>query len=115
LGPRKSVAQVTVTVNGRNYSVGCGDGEEDHVRSLAEYLDSRVGEIASSVGQVGEARLLLLASLMVADDLAGAIDDLDTVRAEVAKLREAGLESDGVRLDELARRLEDIAGRLESA
>ena len=102
-------------VNGRNDSVGCGDGEEDHVRSLAEYLDSRVREIAGSVGQVGEARLFLLAGLMVADDMAETMDLLDSVRAELAAAKAAEARIGEVRLDELTRRLEDIAGRLENA
>jgi cell division protein ZapA len=109
------MAQVNIVVNGRNYSVGCGDGEEDHVRSLAEYLDSRVREIANSVGQVGEARLFLLAGLMVADDMAETMDLLDTVRAELEAVKAARSQSEGIPLDELARRLEDIAGRLENA
>ena len=109
------MAQVNIVVNGRNYSVGCGDGEEDHVRSLAEYLDSRVREIAGSVGQVGEARLFLLAGLMVADDMAETMDLLDSVRAELAAAKAAEARIGEVRLDELTRRLEDIAGRLENA
>ncbi|HUN50124.1 MAG TPA: cell division protein ZapA [Candidatus Sulfotelmatobacter sp.] len=109
------MAQVNIVVNGRNYSVGCGDGEEDHVRSLAEYLDSRVREIAGSVGQVGEARLFLLAGLMVADDMAETMDLLDAVRADLAAAKAAEARVGEVRLDELTRRLEDIAGRLENA
>ncbi|HYM31012.1 MAG TPA: cell division protein ZapA [Candidatus Cybelea sp.] len=109
------MAQVEVTVNGRNYIVGCGDGEEDHVRSLAEYLDSRVRDIAKSVGQIGEARLLLLAGLMVADDLASAIDRVEDAEEDLAKVKQEATMSGQVPLEQLAHRLEDIAGRLESA
>jgi len=109
------MAQVNIVVNGRNYSVGCGDGEEAHLRSLAEYLDSRVQEIAGQVGQVGDSRLFLLAGLMVADDMAETMEQLDSLRAELAAIKAARNEHEGVRLDDLTRRLEDIAGRLENA
>ncbi len=111
------MGQVNVTVNGRSYSVGCDDGEEDHIVSLADFIDNRVTELTATVGQVGEARLLLMAGLLVADDLATAYDDLEALRGEIAELRanmtEAG-QSDTA-LGKLTRRLEDIAARLESA
>ena len=58
------MGQVNVSINDRSYSVACGDGEEDHLRELARYLDGHVGDLAKSVGQVGDTRLLLLAGLL---------------------------------------------------
>ena len=112
------MAQTTVTVNGRSYQVGCDDGEEEHVADLAAFLDKRVRELAGKVGQVGEARLLLMAGLMIADDLATAYDRVDDLRAEIARLRdqaEGTGGSEGVALSRLAERLEVVARRLESA
>lgn len=112
------MAQTTVTVNGRSYQVGCDDGEEEHVADLAAFLDKRVRELAGKVGQVGEARLLLMAGLMIADDLATAYDRVDDLRAEIAKLRDQATTTgtgDGAALSRLAERLEVVARRLESA
>lgn len=112
------MAQTTVTVNGRSYQVGCDDGEEEHVADLAAFLDKRVRELADKVGQVGEARLLLMAGLTIADDLATAYDRVDDLRAEIAKLRDqAGTTGagEGTTLSRLAERLEVVARRLESA
>jgi hypothetical protein len=59
------VAQVSFVINGRPYDVACGDGEEEHLRELAEYVDQTVQKLVASVGQVGDARLLVMASLMI--------------------------------------------------
>ncbi len=74
------MGQVTVSVNGRRYTIGCDDGEEDHVEYLAEFVDRRVREMAEAVGQVGEDRLMLMAALLIAEDLEGAYSELETAR-----------------------------------
>ena len=64
------MATVTVDVNGRPYSVGCADGQEDRVRQLAKQFDEHVRQIGRDVGQVGDLRLFLMAALLVSDELA---------------------------------------------
>lgn len=110
------MGQVTVTVNGRTYAIGCDDGNEDHVRSLGAYLDSRVSELAQSVGQVGEARLLLMAALTVSDDLTTLVQEQQGLRQEVEELR-AGLQQrpDRESLSKIINRLERVAEKLENA
>ena len=66
------MGQVSVTVNGHPYKIACDDGQEPRIRRLAQYVDARVGEFVKNVGQVGEARLLLLAALVIADELSDA-------------------------------------------
>ena len=63
------MAQVTLKINDRSYEMSCDDGQEDHLRKLAEHVDDRMRQLAGSVGQVGEARLLIMASLLIADEL----------------------------------------------
>lgn len=65
------MAQVTLTVNGRNYDVTCDDGQESQLQDLAAELDGRVQQLVRSVGQPGEARLLLLAGLLMVDEMRG--------------------------------------------
>ena len=62
--------EVEVAINGRNYQIFCEDGEEAHLAQLGEYVDRRVKELVTAVGQVGDSRLLVMASLMIADELA---------------------------------------------
>ena len=59
---------VNVMVNSRAYTIACDDGEEDHLRELAIHVDGKVKELLSSVGQVGDQRLLLMAALLIADE-----------------------------------------------
>ena len=75
------MGQVSVPVNGRSYTISCEDGQETRIRRLAQYVDAKVGEFVASAGQVGEARLLLLAALVIADELSDANDALEQERS----------------------------------
>jgi|SRR5690348_10942423 cell division protein ZapA len=75
------MGRVTVPVNGRSYTVSCEDGQETRIRRLAQYVDAKVGEFVAEVGQVGEARLLLLTALVIADELSDANDALEQERS----------------------------------
>jgi cell division protein ZapA len=63
------MAQVSLQINGYAYILGCADGEEPHLFALAADLDRRIQEIKASTGPGGEARLLLMAALMLSDEL----------------------------------------------
>jgi cell division protein ZapA len=74
------MGQVSVPVNGRSFSISCDDGQEARIRGLAQYVDAKIGDFVGRVGQVGEARLLLLAALVIADELSDANDALEQER-----------------------------------
>ena len=46
------MAQVTVSINRREYRIACDEGEEAHLSELARYVDKRVGELVEAVGQI---------------------------------------------------------------
>ena len=116
------MAQVTVLVNGRNYTLACEDGEEEHLSALASLIDSRVAELGRSVGQVGDARLMLMASLVVADELAFANERIEELELEMEQLKQgnppnghASTTSEDAFaeiIESAAQRIEDIAARL---
>jgi cell division protein ZapA len=62
------VAQVTLRINGYSYLVGCEDGQEPHLKAMGDAVQTRVDSI-KTLGQTGEARLLMLAALLLADEL----------------------------------------------
>ncbi len=95
------MAHVDIRINSRNYTVTCEDGQEDRLRELAEYLGRHVAEIVGDLGQIGEARLILLAGLTICDELLEA-------RARVAAL-EAGTETLDVETMEGASRVVNAA------
>jgi len=68
------MAQVEIRVNGRDYKVTCDDGQEPRLQELAAYFDKNVVQISDDLGQIGDARLMLLAALTVCDDLFDAKD-----------------------------------------
>jgi cell division protein ZapA len=63
------MASVEVEIAARKYSVACRDGEEAHLRSVAAIVDSKARDAASALGSLSEARQLLFASLLLADEL----------------------------------------------
>ena len=79
------MGSVQVTVNGRAYSVACDDGQEAHVARLGSYLEQKVGQLVKAVGQVGDARLLVMASLMITDELIDTDQALTQMKSAVAK------------------------------
>jgi cell division protein ZapA len=119
------MAEVTVSVNGRSYILGCDDGEEDRLKDLARHVDRHVRELAESMSDIGETRLMLLASLMVADELTETLSLLREIEGafqnlkkqhenEVStsgQLREKARKS----MEAAAQKIETIAGRLATA
>lgn len=116
------MAHVIVHVNGRPYTMQCPEGEEAHLKDLAELLDSEVQRVKTSVGNVGDIRMLVMAGLMVADRLSEAIQKIQSLEEQVNGLREAkttaqiqALEmqaSFGERLMVASQRLEALAQQL---
>src|SRR5258706_14914975 len=80
---------VNVLVNGRAYTVACDEGEEEHLRELGQYLDKRVRELSATVGQVADSRLLLMAGLVIADELSDALAKLEERHKELTAIKYA--------------------------
>ncbi len=111
------MGQVAVTVNNRPFTITCDDGQEPRIRRLAQYVDARVGEFVKGIGQVGEARLLLLAALVIADELSDANEALQQERSQArAAETEAAAADDAAAgtVHGIAQRIEALAARLES-
>ena len=111
------MSQVMVTINGRNYQIACDDGQEAHLTRLAAYIDKRVGELVAAVGQVGDARLLVMTSLLIADELSDAYSDRDALKDSggAAAARLEAEESLGTGIEAIAQRIENVAARLEQS
>lgn len=73
------MAEITVRVNGKPYTVGCADGQEARVQELARFFDEHVQMVVSDVGAIGEVRLFLMASLLMIDEMQDLRAQLDEV------------------------------------
>ena len=62
-----SESVVTIRLNGHPYKIGCGAGEEDRVARLGSEVEAVMQSLVASVGQIGEARLLAMVALILAD------------------------------------------------
>lgn len=108
------MAQVAVTINNRSYRIACDDGQEEHLQRLAQFVDKKVSELVASVGQIGDTRLLVMASLLVADELSDAYAEVERMKTSggggISSAEEDALVST---IEGYAKKLEDIAARLE--
>lgn len=104
--------QVSISINGRSYPVACNEGEEDRIREFARQIDGKVAGFARQVGQAGESRLLVLAALVLADELAEANEALRQMSGAAPV---AGDSTFATGVERLAARVEAVASRLETS
>ena len=110
------MGQVTVVLNGRTYRLECGEGEESHLIALAEYLGTHIEDMKRKFGQVGDDRLILMASLLVTDELWELRREMEALKASLATARrDRSVADESAKSDkaDLAGRIEAVADRLE--
>ncbi len=81
--------QVTVTINARQFRMACEEGQEGHLRQLAKELDERIVALRGQFGEIGDARLTVMAALMVADELSEAGKKLKRLEEDHTALQDA--------------------------
>ena len=124
--------EVEIIIGGRSFEVSCQEGEEHYLQAAARMLDNEASVLTEQIGRLPEARMLLMAGLMLADKTAGVEDKLRDMQNQVAdfegellRLREAPSpepervevpvvpESVTDSLAELAARAESLAAEVE--
>jgi cell division protein ZapA len=110
------MAQVVVTIAGRTYRMACDDGEEARLEHLARDFDTRIAGLRASFGEIGDQRIIVMAALTLADELAEA-------QRQIGELKERLAEADGAirsrevqstnKQDRLASALGEAAQRIE--
>ena len=118
--------EVTVTIGSRSFEVSCQAGEEHYLRSAAAMLDAEASAVNSQIGRMPEARMLLMAGLMLADKTAGMEEQLrerevqmSALQSELQELRskpapEAKRVEVPVVPEELMETLAELAARAEA-
>ena len=107
------MAHVTLRINGYAYSVGCEDGQEEHLQSMAAEIDRQMDEIKERGNPGGESRMLVMAALMMADKYYDTRLELDELRKTASKATSKMDAANTRKLATLAKRAEEIAAILE--
>jgi len=84
---------VNVTINGRQYRMACEEGQEPRLLTLADNLESRIQDLRGKFGEIGDARLVVMAALIAADELIDARGRIAALEQEVAALRSGNTEA----------------------
>ncbi|RWK42055.1 cell division protein ZapA [Mesorhizobium sp.] len=116
------MAQVTVSIDGKQYRMACDEGQEEHLIDLAERFDRYVSHLKDSFGEIGDQRLTVMAGIMVMDELSELQKRVKGMESEVLTLRKTRDDAltkadrnDTVltqALGALAQRMEDLATTL---
>jgi cell division protein ZapA len=110
------MAEISITINGRNYGIACDDGQEKRVQELARYVDTRLKEIARAGAASNESHLLVLTSIILADEIADMkaqgipMSHQPAVGVAITEEEETAIVS---AIDLLAARIDAIAGNLQ--
>jgi cell division protein ZapA len=79
---------INVTINGRQFRMACEDGQEARLLQLAEAFESRIQSLRGKFGEIGDARLTVMAALTVCDELSDASQRLRSLEEERDLLRD---------------------------
>ena len=108
------MARVDISLGGRHYPIACDDGQEDRVRRIAAYIDEKITSMGS-LGGASDTHVLVMASLMLGDELFDVRARLDAAPAEKAGADGADDEAVATSISQLVSRIDSIAAKLEQA
>ena len=107
---------VTIRINGQPYQLGCDKGQEAEIEAYGKTVDDMVSSLSNSVGKIGDARLLVMASILLAEQAAQAGDGAATAPAtQVADPEKMIDDAQIEKLEKLAMRISELAASLKSA
>lgn len=110
------MSHINVTINGRQYRMACEEGQEVRLLKLAESLEARVTELRGKFGEIGDARLTVMAALTVCDELLDANSRLHTMEQELEtarNMRAAAVDRARLTQTAVANALNSAADRIE--
>ncbi|WP_050523844.1 cell division protein ZapA [Pseudorhodobacter wandonensis] len=81
------MAELEITVGGRNFMVACQEGEEHYLRTAAAMMDSEAQPLVTQMGRLPEARMLLMVGLMLADRAASVEDQIKVLKGQIEELQ----------------------------
>ena len=83
------MAHVSVTIAGRHYRMACDEGQEEHLIRLARDIDARIFDLRAAFGEIGDQRLVVMAAITIADELAEARARIKALESDIEGQRDA--------------------------
>ncbi|MEM7618088.1 MAG: cell division protein ZapA [Pseudomonadota bacterium] len=108
------MAEVNVTIANKQYSIACDDGQEQRVVDLASQVDGRMREIAAMGGGATDAHLLVLNSIMMADELSNAANNNSSQPIDGLTISQEDETAITNAIDQMAARINAIAANIQA-
>jgi cell division protein ZapA len=105
------MSSVNISINGKQYRVACEPGQEQRLTQLAMDFDERIASMRARFGEVGDARLTVMAAMMLGDELVDARAKIAKLEADIAALNIARAGA----TDRLSRTEAAVASALDAA
>ena len=86
------MANVNIKFNGKEFLLSCDDGQEEHLEELSNLLSKRFEELKSSLGNIGENKLLLITSIKIIDEYFETMKKVDNKKKELQLLKDKFLD-----------------------
>ena len=80
------MANINVKFNNKDYLLSCDDGQEENLKELANYLDTKYGELKKNLGNIGDSKLLLITAIQMVDDYFALNKKIDSKKNDFEKL-----------------------------
>ena len=81
------MANVNIKFNGKEFLLSCEDGQEDHLEELSIHLNNKFDKLKSSLGNIGESKLLLITSIKLMDEYYETKKNIDSKKEEIEELK----------------------------
>ena len=107
------MAEVNVTINGRTFGIACDDGQEQRVLDLGKYVDERLKDISRAGAANNESHLMVLTSLVLADEVFDLLESGDTPATNGSSMNGDDEKRFVNAIDYLANRIDSIAGSIQ--
>ena len=102
------MASVKISVNGKTYSIDCGDGQEDRITELATYIDEQLSEIKKGSGAMAEDQLFVITTLILADEIHELMENPSTTVSDKTPVK--GMIAE----EKVSAIIEEVSNRLSS-
>ena len=109
------MANINVKFNNKDYLLSCDDGQEENLKELANYLDTKYGELKKNLGNIGDSKLLLITALQMVDDYFDLNKKIDNKKNDFEKLSTKSKELRSLAIsykDEKEKEIEELKNQL---